>query len=125
SRLQTICNHSDQFFVWAKELFIRFAERTAVNFKKIATRSIDSHRKPRAVEGDQAGRQTGHDAFTEFFRRIRALSRLGAELFECLSLLLKLRDDRLKRLEHKLGFVLRFDLIGNRSALCFADELVI
>src|SRR5689334_6899208 len=110
----------------AEELLVRLAQRRSVNFEQRASGRVNGHRQPRAVERDQSRRQARHNPLAEFLRRVRTLTRFSTQLLELPPLLLQLRHNGLKRLQHKLRFVLRLHhLIRDVRPLCFAEQFVI
>jgi len=124
--LQTITDHLQKLNMIRQQRLVRLTERAAIDAEQRSSRRVDDHRQTTGIKRDQSRGQTRNDPLAELFRGIGAFAGLSAELLQLLSLLLQLRDDRLKRLEHKLGFVLRLEqFLRGRRALRFAHELVI
>ena len=104
----------------------RLTKRAAINSEERATGSVDYHGVTSAIERNKRRGHAGYNSFTESFGGVGALAGLVAKLLECLTLFLELRDNRLKSLEDKLGFISRLRRPGlNRGFLRLTHQLAV
>src|SRR6185503_8160964 len=104
----------------------RLTKRAVINSEKRAAGSIDHHGVSGAIESNKRRGHAGHNSFTESLGGIGALAGLIAQLLERFALFLKLRNNGLKGLQHKLCFVSRLGRAGlNRGLLRFTHQLTV